>query len=142
MTQRVLRAALAASCLLSFSCSKGMTVDDAGTGPDAPDFRDGGFVCTSATAEACVGNFHVMCSLSGEFFTPHYEDCEAEGRICVDPLWCVVCRPGAHECHDSDAVVCRDDGSGWNVIQTCDLTMGEGCVMGDCVNLCDQATLD
>jgi len=112
--------------------------DDAGTSP----FRDGGFYCVSEEAEACFRNSHYSCVRDGEFLRPEVEDCAAEGKVCVDVLWCVVCRPGDIACMAGDAVQCRDDGSGWDVIEECDLAAGFACQDGMCKNLCEAAVED
>ena len=108
-------------------------------------FDDAGqFFCGTAESEGCGRrpddvNIHYTCEREGEFLQPVTEDCAAMGKICVTDLWCVVCRPGEVGCQDNDAVVCRDDGSGWDVIDECDLAAGFACRDGSCQNLCDIA---
>lgn len=100
---------------------------------------DGGFVCVEADSEACLGDIHFSCESDGEFLRAVQEDCAAMGLICVTDIWCAVCRPGQVSCQDNDAVVCRDDGSGWDVIEECNIAEGFACRDGTCQNLCDIA---
>src|SRR5688572_27496849 len=95
--------------------------------PDAPTAPDGGFICMMEGQEVCEGNTHTTCILEGEFLSAQREDCAAMDppKVCVEDLWCVVCRPGSFGCIENDAVQCRDDGSGWDVIEECQVTEGE-----------------
>src|SRR5688572_24786870 len=118
--------------------------DDGGDGgrfePDTgPGRADGGFICNAVGDEACEGDTHITCVMDGEFVAAEREDCRAMDQICVRDLWCVVCRPGTVSCQGDNAVRCLDDGSGWEVIEECDIGMGFACRDGMCVNLCDEA---
>jgi hypothetical protein len=106
------------------------------TGPRDP---DAGFICTEVGEQACEGTTHVTCVMAGEFLSSEREDCAAMGQICVRDLWCVLCRPGEVGCQDNNAVVCNEDGSAWELVEECDISMGFACRDGACVNLCDQA---
>ncbi|MDQ3032392.1 MAG: IgGFc-binding protein [Myxococcota bacterium] len=133
-------AAVVLSCLAS--CTTGVTPM---TRPDAGDdpIVDGGFVCRRAESEACLGPVHWSCTADGEFLQPVQENCEDMGLTCVDQLWCVVCRPLSGGCdQQGNAVVCREDGSGWDVIDECDVAGGEVCDLGACRNLCEVALED
>jgi hypothetical protein len=109
---------------------------DAGRNP----IIDGGFLCLEPTSEACLEDIHYSCEADGEFLRPVRDDCRARGMICVDGLWCVVCRPNSVGCDEhGNAVVCRADGSGWDVREECDPANGEVCDLGECRNLCELA---
>lgn len=124
--------------------------DDDGPGVERPDggndpFLDGGgFFCATPESEACGRrpedqNIHYTCEREGEFLTPVTEDCAAMDMVCVSDLWCVVCRPGEVACDGLNAIRCRDDGSGWDVVEECDLSAGLTCKDGACQNLCEIA---
>lgn len=137
---RYLLVASAAIGVVSISaCTQGTNVPDrrdAGTNP----IVDGGFVCLREDSEACLGSVHYSCERNGEFLSPVRDDCGARGLTCVDELWCVVCRPRTGGCdEDGNAVVCRDDGSGWDLLDECDVANGEVCDLGACRNLCELA---
>src|SRR5690349_18962089 len=120
-------------------CGPTMAAPDARFEVDAPPPVDAGFICSMDGEETCVGNVHTTCVLDGEFLRAETEDCAEREMICLPDLWCAVCRPGALSCIDNDAVRCRDDGSGWEVIEECDGDAGYVCQDGACIKLCDQA---
>ena len=103
---------------------------------------DGGFVCISESAQACLGTTYYSCVRDGEFLRSNPVDCAAMGMLCVPDLWCVVCRPREVGCFEGNAAVCRDDGSGWDITETCDIGMGFVCRDGTCQNLCALAIAD
>ncbi len=125
------------AALPSCTVGSGMPMrDDAGTNP----IVDGQFVCLRQESEACLDNVHFSCATDGEFLSPVREVCADRDLVCVDGLWCVVCRPGTGSCDESgNAVVCRDDGSGWDLREECDVAGGEVCDLGQCKNLCQTA---
>ncbi|UJR81801.1 IgGFc-binding protein [Sandaracinus amylolyticus] len=137
---RSLTAACAAVAIVSLSsCTQGTGRPDRPDGGENP-IIDGGFVCLSATSEACLGDVHYSCEADGEFLRPVVENCADEGKTCADGLWCVTCRPNSGGCDEQgNAVVCNDDGSGWEVIDECDIEHGEVCDLGSCRNLCEVA---
>jgi hypothetical protein len=101
---------------------------------------DGGFVCLDLDSEACLDGVHYRCESDGEFLRPVRDNCAERGLICVDGLWCVVCRPNSGGCDaQGNAVVCRADGSGWDLRDECDIANGEVCDLGECRNLCQRA---
>jgi hypothetical protein len=138
---------------LSFSVSISLLSFGAACGDDKPGPRedggprnpivDGGFVCFEETSEACLNDIHYSCEDDGEFLRPVRENCAEMGLICVDELWCVVCRPGEVACmgpENNTAVRCRDDGSGWEDVEDCgERGPGFACVDGQCQNLCEVA---
>src|SRR5688572_17516309 len=114
----------------------GLTGCDCGDTPANPDARftvdappppDGGFLCSVADEELCVGDVHTTCVLDGEFLRAQTEDCRAMGMICLPDLWCAVCRPDSIGCIENDVVQCESDGSGWEVIEECDEAEGFVC---------------
>jgi hypothetical protein len=143
---RSLRLLVAALAVVILPCVASCTTGD-GT-PDRMDagddpIVDGGFVCRRAESEACLNEIHYSCTADGEFLRPVQENCAEMGLTCVPDLWCVVCRPGAGGCDEAgNAVVCRDDGSGWDLREECDIANGEVCDLGSCVNLCEEALAD
>lgn len=138
---RPLVVALAAAIgMISISaCTQGTSRPDRPDGGSNP-IVDGGFVCLAADSEACLDDIHYSCEPNGEFLSPVRDVCSDRGLTCVDGLWCVVCRPRTGGCdEDGNAVVCRDDGSGWDLLDECDVANGEVCDLGSCRNLCDLA---
>lgn len=114
---------------------------DAGRDP----FVDGGFACTFPEAEACSGTTHYWCVPDGEFLRAESENCATrtdERTVCIDDIWCAVCRPEMLGCYRGDSAQCNADGLGWTVIDDCDIEMGEACIDGMCVNLCEEAIAD
>lgn len=67
------------------------------------------------------------------------DDCVASDELCVDGTGCVACFPDTRACDGQDIVRCRPDGSGADVIATCDGTIQELCVGGTCVDACELA---
>lgn len=63
------------------------------------------------------------------------------GRVCAEDLGCVTCRPGFYACDGQTLQVCRGDGTGYDVADTC--AADELCVatarIGSCRNACEQA---
>jgi hypothetical protein len=138
-----LLAIVGAALPLVGACTKKPVVPprmDAGMADARSPFIDGSFVCQSVTDEACDGTFYRSCVQDGEFLAQRGVDCSLDGRVCVPGLWCVVCRPGQVGCFEGNAAVCRDDGSGWDVTEECDIAAGFACQDGMCQNLCEVAT--
>jgi hypothetical protein len=136
---------LAALAMLSSACTTGTPPDMRRDGGRPSPIIDGGFVCLEEESEACLNGIHYSCESDGEFLRPVREVCADfdPPRICDPVLFCVVCSPGTGGCNaDGDAVVCREDGSGWDVVDDCDNANGEVCDLGMCINLCDQALRD
>jgi hypothetical protein len=95
----------------------------------------------SAGEERCSGSAHQRCVPEGEFLRVEARDCAAEGLVCVTDLWCVECRPDTRACNDDDTavVVCGGDGSGWSVVEPCDIAAGEVCWDAACRDSCEVA---
>ena len=88
----------------------------------------------------CAGNRFEVCSDDGERWDVR-SDCAADGDLCVVGMGCVECFPDTRACVDQDIVRCRPDGSGADVIATCDGTAQELCSGGECVDACQLAAL-
>jgi hypothetical protein len=131
--------ALAVGLAMLPACTEGTGMPmrhDSGMNP----IIDGGFVCLELQSEACLNDVHFSCEPEGEFLRPVRDDCAARGLVCHPAIWCVVCHPGERSCDgDGNVITCRDDGSGWDVTQECNIAGGEVCVSGACVNLCNMA---
>ncbi|MDW8245016.1 MAG: IgGFc-binding protein [Sandaracinaceae bacterium] len=93
----------------------------------------------SAESTACIDNVYHFCVQEGEFFREEQRACEAPTPTCVPGMGCLVCRPGAQECIDGHPHRCKDDGSGWVLVERCEVSEGEICRRGQCVNLCEVA---
>jgi hypothetical protein len=89
--------------------------------------------------QRCDGDLHETCVADGEFLRTETEDCAVLGERCIEGLWCVPCIPDTYDCLDNDVTQCRDDGSGFDVVEECDILAGDICRDGDCVNACDSA---
>jgi hypothetical protein len=146
MTQRV---ALSAVLLVCFACGDdGPSRSDAAI--DASPFVDGGFVCRTLESTGCVGSVWNTCveSDDGEFLDAVEEDCAAQTdpngnpRICLNGIGCALCSPNRQFCIGNDAVLCDDTGEDYELLEECDLEMGEACRDGECRNLCDVAIED
>ena len=128
---------LLASSLTAPGCTVGATRERIDGGN--PLLPDGAFVCLNSDSRACTGTILRSCLVNGEFLTPTQHDCADDGRLCIDGIGCALCRPDAFGCRGQDVVVCSHDGQSETVQETCDITMGDSCVNGSCVNLCEMA---
>jgi len=104
--------------------------------------RDAGFRCTAEGDTACEGTVLRACVRAGEFLSATRTDCAATGQSCIVGYGCVVCRPDSISCDGADVVRCNADGSAWDVVETCDISMGLACRDGSCRNLCELAIED
>lgn len=141
MTQR-------AFCLLGFlffvACG-----DNDFSSRDAPvadvnrrDTNPVGFVCETEESQGCEDpQVFVTCERDGEFFLPVRQNCAStpETPICDAELGCVVCARGQRACRGEDVIICNDQGSGFEVVESCDIDEGFVCDEGYCVELCEQA---
>jgi hypothetical protein len=86
--------------------------------------------CAGEVLEACDG---------GEAWIVQ-ADCAADDAVCSEELSeCAPCRPGEHACEPGASLRCREDGSGFDVEETCDDRPGVACRNGFCVGLCGIA---
>ena len=92
----------------------------------------------SENANRCENNRYEECSEDRTSWDV-IDDCVASGDLCVDGTGCVDCFPDTRACNGQDIVRCRPDGSGADVIATCDGAIQELCVGGTCVDACELA---
>ena len=113
--------------------------DDAGDDDTGDDDTEPTDICDDAPGQVvCDNNTAVYCDLQGDI--DHTEDCDgAAGEFCLWGVGCVVCYPGTFDCDGFDVLECLPDGSGYQVIDTCEEQLGEVCTNGECVQLCDLA---
>ncbi len=129
---------LVASAFLMSSCGDD-DVTRTDTGRPNP-LVDGGFVCFHPDDEACLGDIHFSCESDGEFLRRVDEDCAAIGQVCLPDTWCSLCRPGQLQCDEEGNVIrCKEDASGFDLVEECDIEGGEVCRDGACRDLCSLA---
>lgn len=97
--------------------------------------------CETGTCEApcdpgslrCNEALVEFCGSDGSWLSG--QDCSETERICVDGSCAErVCSPGtAPVCRDGDSFLCREDGSGWNLVESCG---DAGCADGSCLGIC------
>ena len=75
-----------------------------------------------------------MCNPDGSEGTR--TNCASTGGSCAPGLGCRVCTPGRAMCDGNDSMRCRADGSGFDLVRTCDLAAGETCIAG--TGLCNS----
>jgi hypothetical protein len=110
------------------------------------------FTCLTRDTRACSGTILQSCKPVGEFLQSYDVDCAKKGGICDPVRGCITCSPRSRRCQacavddekcDRNVVQeCNADGSAWEDVQRCDLTMGDACYDGRCENMCRQATTD
>jgi hypothetical protein len=97
-------------------------------------------VCTVGEKRCALGAIQVCAEGPGGADWKSRTDCSAEGLVCAPSLLaCASCVPGAPSCDGQHAVLCRTDGSGSDVVDTCDPTKGAACRGGICQELCALA---
>lgn len=106
--------------------------------------------CKPGQKALCASDIYYRCEATEEFIEVTPDDCPARGLHCNVERGCVLCSPGDHQCKvcgDDDpgcnpdiVQECRQDGSGWDDIEVCDLEgKGEICADATCRNACDVA---
>ncbi|GAB5550381.1 MAG: IgGFc-binding protein [Sandaracinaceae bacterium] len=132
-----------AAALAATACTTGMGGADGGAGDGSiSPIVDGGFVCVTPDARACIGNVHFSCSRDGEFLSTVRDDCAArdDGKnTCIPSLGCSICRPDDVFCVGNDVVVCNGEGTAYEVMEECELEEGFVCDVNRCKNLCELA---
>lgn len=132
------RRALLALCLIGLpavvACDAGGDPGEDGSsssgGPSSGPGGGGGG--GEPTCPSCDGSVHVDC----DGFRLECTD----GLVCVPSLGCAMCSPGSRRCDGAANVeVCKEDGSGWEVGEACDLDAGNSCSSGQCVSACQVA---
>jgi len=94
-------------------------------------------ICASGMTR-CEGNRFEQCSDDSQRWDLK-DDCAAAGDLCVVGTGCVACFPDTRTCAGQDIVRCRPDGSGADVIATCDGAQQLQCVGGECLDACALA---
>ncbi len=148
-------AALLAGCPMS----RGQRWDGGSIEPDAAgvDLACGG---DPSDDSVCVdrgpSEIFMFCEPEQEFYRVGERDCTAERLVCVDHppyedcetmepvegagnIGCAVCRPCRMGCAEGNVARCLPDGSGWEIVEYCQISAGESCENGVCVNGCDIA---
>ncbi|MFT3764069.1 MAG: IgGFc-binding protein [Minicystis sp.] len=70
-------------------------------------------------------------------------DCASQGLVCSSLTFeCKVCVPDEATCDGQNVMLCRHDGSGADMMETCDPSTGSACREGICQNLCVLATIE
>jgi hypothetical protein len=96
----------------------------------------------------CHGNWSAHCAADGDLV--ELVDCAQDNDVCVPGVCddadacngCRRCEPGTARCgDDGERRVCRDDGSGFDDADACDVEAGELCSVehGICEDLCAAA---
>lgn len=136
--------AAVASCWVALGCHFDRTDRWATVQADAStDAHEPAVLCTVGDL-ACMGNL-VRCVLDSAGGTQWKleQDCQAEGKVCAPELKaCKMCIPNQRRCDGQQILVCKQDGSGEEVVSTCGGDAHEACRGGFCVNLCDKAKED
>ncbi len=132
---------LLVSCLVLSLAAVGCTEEKGGRPRDGGiEGADGSPVgtCAAGRARFCLGTEEVSCNPDGT--ESGRRDCSALSQTCTTELGCVTCVPGRTSCNGNEIQRCREDGSGYETVSTCDLAAGESCTgTGVCVNLCAEA---
>ncbi len=117
--------------VLLSACSVGGERPD--TGPGGPDAGcETGIHCDGDTVFTCSGGVRT-----------DVQTCTG-GLTCAESLGCVACRPGFYVCEGANLSVCRADGSGYDVEQTCgaDQVCSAGGRVGMCSSACAAAIVN
>ncbi|HVV82758.1 MAG TPA: IgGFc-binding protein [Kofleriaceae bacterium] len=85
----------------------------------------------------CEENRYETCDDNGNWQTT--QDCAASQLLCNTDSGCETCFPDTKQCDGQDVVRCRPDGSGFDVLASCDGTQHEECSGGQCLNACEVA---
>ena len=101
-----------------------------------------GAACTPGESR-CTDAFERCVSVGGGATWRVEDDCGARGLSCISELGrCAACRPAVRSCSVAGhVVVCRADGGGEDLVQTCDLEGGSACRGDKCLSLCADANL-
>jgi hypothetical protein len=66
-------------------------------------------------------------------------DCAREGQVCHTGVGCLACHPGSFFCVGDDVVQCNATGTDHELIHACEVTAGQACYLGNCVQACEKA---
>jgi hypothetical protein len=102
-------------------------------------------VCTEGQQRCALGNIQKCATQATSGTTDWVDmeggDCSSQGMVCAPDLFkCTTCVPNQPSCNGQQAMQCRSDGSGADVIATCDTSNGQACRNGGCQDLCQVAT--
>ncbi len=86
----------------------------------------------------CIENRQQECGDDDRTWTV-IADCVALDQMCVADRGCRACFPDTRVCREQDIVRCRPDGSGYDVLATCDGGAQQVCIAGDCLDACELA---
>ncbi len=86
----------------------------------------------------CSQNRYEVCGDRGEEWVER-ENCSDSEQICVLATGCRNCSPDTRSCDGFDIVRCNPEGTGTDVIATCDASAGDVCDNGVCINGCQLA---
>ncbi|MBK7825474.1 MAG: hypothetical protein IPJ59_09710 [Nannocystis sp.] len=81
----------------------------------------------------CEGDTAKVCDGLGGFKSE-----EACPDACVDDIGCTLCVPGEGSCQGDQALVCNNNGDGFDLVDTCDALLGLACDpnLGACAGAC------
>jgi hypothetical protein len=119
---------LALVALAACSTGRGPSPRDGGGGGGG-DCEDGRIYCDGDTVYVCSAGVR-----------QDVQQC-TDGRICAEGAGCVTCRPNTYRCDGQSLELCRADGTGYDLEQTCradELCVGNG-PAGACRNACADA---
>ncbi|WP_236605484.1 IgGFc-binding protein [Sandaracinus amylolyticus] len=82
--------------------------------------------CTAGgPSRICLGAEEVSCNPDGT--ESGRRNCSTTGGTCAPELGCVACLPSRGMCDGNTLQRCRADGSGYDVVETCDASAGLVC---------------
>ncbi len=89
-------------------------------------------VCSPGSVSCSDGTTVAVCNATGTGSTS--VNCAAQGKVCVAGV-CqlsggVVCVPGKRRCNGLDVQECKPDGTGYDYVQSCTTTCGNGACSG------------
>ena len=117
--------------------ASGGSTGTTGTTGDVSTSGSTGMACPADTV-ICEGNTAKVCDGVGGF-----KSMEMCPNLCIEPVGCVTCMPGATQCNGNVAQKCSDDGMMWQDVENCDALQGLMCdpMAGACSGACTQAKL-
>ncbi len=113
-------AIIALSSAAACTTTRSTVMRDAG--PAGPDTGRPG-ACAPGVTSVCRGASSIACNPDGS----EGATTECGTNVCVPNQGCRTCSPGTGACSGNDVQQCRPDGSGYDVIATCDPGTGEVC---------------
>ena len=114
-------------CLMDQDCPEGYECKDKTCVEVVKPCSEGG-ECPPGTVCDMDTNTCVQCLQDGD--CPEGSYCDPATKTCEKML----CEPGFTDCVGNAVVVCRDNGGGWDLLQTC--PTGWACMNGECIEDC------